>query len=709
VSRTEIELRPVIEYEATRSETDDRPAVGSWWWVSDKKSDDVEWKETEETEDEDYEEAERNRERYDRSGKKWLACVIEVGSNYAKVEGVRMHLRIGLDDFHAKCKAEPNPDQFIDAKVSEHKGQVRKLMGEIQQICHQLGVPMHRALADAETPSQALAKAHSVDDIAAHKDALVKAKKETLPELFKKVKEQHEKMAVWMKAELIPAEAQLKQAQQVTTVIESKIHTVELYAGLKEELVQIREGDPADVNEKVCLMQRRHYMDEECLVAYEAGGMDFKSIDKFDAWLARESNFGRIFPHKRCVVAFRVRRWEKNYGELDSFIALRFHEFNKSTLLYIRNGQQLWRMETSVDFGEQLFPSKEDHDLLGSDELWVQSDSINLRRLITGQTRAYMSAHFKNKRRHFAELIKQWRRAGQPTEKWEYVAVEGDSDVQYSDWTPGSKHLQRGKPTEWHFNHPGNRDPVLEYERLTPTNIYYDDAMRQIAEAAAQHNRLAVVIQGLLDRSTCLHPHPPYRLWTPEGFSSGIVLVYDVSRALTPGEAPDFEGYRKQLNKSIKTGCHTIGQYAAWTEHMESKWGEKWRYHSRHGDGPDKIHQVYRKKRDGSCEYKWLRSRMRPKWVDGKPGYLKATWPEIETGWTCPPEHLTCVDAYTPGDFHMFFDDPRTRADYLKWAPILLACENWHERRRNPKPEPVEETDEGDTDTADTADTEDTE
>lgn len=49
--------------------------------------------------------------------------------------------------------------------------------------------------------------------------------------------------------------------------------------------------------------------------------------------------------------------------------------------------------------------------------------------------------------------------------------------------------------------------------------------------------------------------------------------------------------------------------------------------------------------------------------------------------WRCPAEHLTCVDAYTPGDFRMFFEDPRTRADYLRWAPILLACEDWHYAR----------------------------
>lgn len=36
------------------------------------------------------------------------------------------------------------------------------------------------------------------------------------------------------------------------------------------------------------------------------------------------------------------------------------------------------------------------------------------------------------------------------------------------------------------------------------------------------------------------------------------------------------------------------------------------------------------------------------------------------------------VSAYTPGDYKRFYGDPRTRAEYLKWAPLLLAAEDWH-------------------------------
>jgi hypothetical protein len=161
------------------------------------------------------------------------------------MQGVHLRQRIGMDDFHAMCTPEPWPQQFIDAQIDKQRRCVRGLMGLIRDLCQRLGVPFRQALAEPETAGTALAVAHSVDDVNKYKGALVKAKEKTLPELFAKVKEQHEQMATWMKAELIPAQAEMRAVQEVTQVIEGKIHTVELYAGLQEELVQVHPSHAA--------------------------------------------------------------------------------------------------------------------------------------------------------------------------------------------------------------------------------------------------------------------------------------------------------------------------------------------------------------------------------------------------------------------------------------------------------------------------------
>ena len=312
-----------------------------------------------------------------------------------------------------------------------------------------------------------------------------------------------------MRAELIPAQAELLTVEKVTEVLEGRIHTVELYAGLQEELVCVREGDPADPDAKVHLMQRMHFMDEESLARYEAGGMDFEDVEAFDQWLARDGNFGRILPHKRCVVAFRIRRDSKDYGGLDAFIKFRFNQLNEKTFLYIRNGRQLWRMCTSVEFGEELFPRREDEALLGDQELWIKANDHDLRSsdgILTRRQRDALIDGYRAQRAHMAQKLWQWHRAGKPSEHWICTAVSDRFDYHHS---PGDQYAQTGRPHQWHVS---SRCEADEYELLTPESLYYDDAMKRVRAATLEHNRVAVVVQGLLDRSTCLHPHPPWQI-----------------------------------------------------------------------------------------------------------------------------------------------------------------------------------------------------
>ena len=45
-------------------------------------------------------------------------------------------------------------------------------------------------------------------------------------------------------------------------------------------------------------------------------------------------------------------------------------------------------------------------------------------------------------------------------------------------------------------------------------------------------------------------------------------------------------------------------------------------------------------------------------------------------------EDLLNVSAYRTGDFKRFFADPRTRVEYLQWAPLLLAAEKWCQKKK---------------------------
>lgn len=204
------------------------------------------------------------------------------------------------------------------------------------------------------------------------------------------------------------------------------------------------------------------------------------------------------------------------------------------------------------------------------------------------------------------------------------------------------------------------------------------------------------------------HPHPPWRIWEPAGFAAALKLIYDNGRAITPGDAPDFEAYRARLNASIKVGTMTVGQEEAWErieaekENAKDKQGRsvpRYRYRPHHDPGPGTIAKVVEiKKRTKACVYRWTRKKNngRKVWIPNpnRPGWghNEKVYDDIQVKVTVPINLLLNVDAYTPGDFHQFFDDPRTRADYIRWAPLLLVAEDWKAakhrmRRTDPMPD----------------------
>ena len=577
--------------------------------------------------------------KFDADDEPSFGCVTHIGSNYVEVTTLneRSH-RIHQNEFWTKCEFVPDPDQIIDKEISNNQRKVQQLIAQVHELTSRLAIIPGLALSSkGETYALTLRTDQPMDD---YKTALEKAKKEDLPELFKQIEKHNKTLSKWMSAKLIPLKAQAESLNPIIEAITNRIFSVQLYAGLVETIEQIKQGKPGSLKEKIRLLQRRCYMDEECLAKYETGGMEFNDIGDFDKWLSKPGNFERILPYEKCVVAFRVRRNEKT-REVESirdlFKMIEDKELDLSTFLYIRNGEQLFRLQTQIDFGHQLFPDMTESQLEG--KLWAKMGS-SIELCPDGRYQEMLES----------ERVKAAKAEScPPEERWRYV-----------DHWPESE----------------------RYVPFSPDNVHYDDIVKHIQEVAARHNRLVLVLQGLLDRSPVLHPHPPWSLWSQESFQTALELIYDDSRALVSGDAPDFEEYRASCNASLKTGSVTVGQEVAWEVYeAEKESARRDRDHrSRseyrperfrpYGDpGPGKIARVQNyKSKSGQCTYVWTRSRV--------------TWSGeekfIDRKFSTNSQNVLNVDAYKPGDFRKFFDDPRTRADYLKWASFLLMAEEYH-------------------------------
>lgn len=633
--------RPVISGTRVPGKT---PEIGEWYRIKSSTS---------------YDEDEEQNE-----GKKiWMGCVIHIGSNYVELEGIHRHVRVHFDDFWDKCEFVPNAKEIISEKIGFYRNKVNLLIEQVKLVTAQLAIsPQPELYAGSET--RALATRGSDQNFDQYKNALIKAKETDLPTLFESIRRTSKNLSDWMKAEIIPLEAQTGGLGELVEVIEDRIFSVELYAGLTEQITQISGGQAALLDEPIHLMQRRCYMDEECLANYQTGGMRFKDIRAFHTWLARSENRNRILPFQRCIVAFRVRRHDK-IGEHKAVNLFQFIQIindlkaDKRTYLYIRNGEQLYCMSTSLDFGEKLFPDLEHKQIDSSGRLWAKMWSHSVDALISENE--YQSIVEED-----ARNLKEWK-AEQA--QWKADKKAGKKNPLPDPWKP--------------------RSEAAEYSPFDSSNVYYDDIMKKIAGDIKNHNRVALIIQGLLDRSPVLHPHPPWQLWTDAGFETALKLVYDDTRVLPAGPKPDFEAYRTRLNASIQPGSITVGQEVAWEKVEAARENRRrrrsWRYksddcHLTHftpfnNPGPGILAEVKNySKYTKTCTFTWTRKRMVYSWRDPD-GSLPASV-------SIKVNQLLNVSAYKPGDFHIFFDDPRTREEYLQWAPLLLVAEEYHAGNR---------------------------
>jgi len=232
------------------------------------------------------------------------------------------------------------------------------------------------------------------------------------------------------------------------------------------------------------------------------------------------------------------------------------------------------------------------------------------------------------------------------------------------------------------------RDLVREeWHPFNEESVYYDDILKVEAEKIRQYNRVAILIQGIFDRSEALHPHPPVKTWTADGFEAAVNLVYDSTRAIYNGPAPDFEAYRTKLNRQAGKGSMFIGQQRAFLEREAKKENtriENLPYDDRKHHRTIELFQPQGNPGPGyiavcsqwsptkqAADFTWGRQKQR-----GVGYFDRAYEPfNMRTAIRVPVEELFCLDGYQLGDYKQFFQDPRTRSNYIKWAPILLAAE----------------------------------
>ena len=634
------------------------PEIGQWFWIkSEKVRPDYKM---EGSPDPEY---------------SLFAVAFAIGSNYVKFStegtGISTSMRIHFNELDDMVIYEPNHKRIIEMNCKIYGKKIQENLNEIKKVTSSLGVTPS-GLLDAPSDKPGLVPVTSNVDAKVYKKALIKAKEETIPELFQTVENNQKHLKRCMSLEALGMKALVNSYESVLGVMNKRIFNISLYAGLTEEVELIRDGASAQITDKVHLMQRRLYMDEECLFNYTHGGMEFADINEFDKWLAKDENFHRCLPFPKTIVTFRVRRKQKTrYARsmAEMFINFQIAEADKYTFMYIRNGDKLYRISTDMDFGEMIFPNLTDFD--PQSPKMIKNWGSSLKDVISTKDWEY----FRDEERKKKAAYEQWW-IDNPYEKWLKDNNKEDNDG--NDFCYRCSNPHRDTSSE-HYDSDS-------WQPLDKDNVYYDEGMEYINDKIEEYNRIALIVQGLLDRTDILDPLPPVNLKDQQDFRDRVKLLYDGEHVLYDGEKPSIEDYINYCNSQITKESIFIGQVDFW----ERKEGEKEnerdykrymngeirdyheieRFRPYGNPGPFHISQGKLQPRVRKVKFEWQREIVNYQ----NPNYGNMT----NTSITVPIDKLFNVSAYKLGDYRRFFQDPRTREEYLKWAPMLLAAEEYH-------------------------------
>ena len=608
---------------------------GDWFWV---KFDDMDWKGEGE-----------NSKRVKVGEHETLMCVEWVGSNYVgfttRSGRNRSYTdeRVHFNEFISRCREEPNWKQVLQDKMNSLQLQIAEKTREMVEQGKRLYLLPDKT-APAPDPNQTLLPMKVADGPERYKKDLVKFQKKQLPAISKEIEELAEEFGVTAAKLSLPDLVKLGVVKSKLGVVEDRIFTIELYCGLQEHVKEIADGEPAPAETKITVRQQMLFMDEETLFDYQSGGMDFNSIRKFDNWVCKPEILNRVLPEQKGIVAFRVRRSEKDYGPCNSIgealTQISWHQANAQTYLLIRNGQRVYRIASEIDFSPRLIPRR---DEIGEEQFKKQIESWDVEEdgttfgKRTRKTREEMvtpeSVEFDDHVAKMDALLKHYNRI--------IILLQGllDRSKVFHPHPPVNL-CQTGEIDEW-------VNLVRDEEMGLPCNkVDWDEYQKQLNSTLEVGKYIMIRWpKAHYDRDSRYDRGPHY---------------YD------PDTDEEIKRPRRAYNSAPMPRYCKIDAIKRDKSKVRVSWAQDQKAH------PTKIWVPSPKKPGwGHYDFSYETDRMLHEWI--------------------PTKFVFNVSDYVPNDYRMFLCDRALQGQYLRWAPFLLGAEDWIQDRKNAEKQKEEE------------------
>jgi len=288
-----------------------------------------------------------------------------------KPENDRWWGDVTAEDFFTNFKiiSEEEALKILKSKSENAEEGIRAGASSIEKLCNVQNEQYQQLACSKKQLMLGTTDADSSLDVTSKGIEGIEANLETVKNQVVVVKSEIEKQTKIIKGimclKAVQVSLMVNYIEGIAKTCHEAISRIKLYLGADEEVVQIRQGEP--VEGQITVRQLMLYMDEECGLYIEEGGLSFDHLTDFDIWLRDNPEFiDTILPEKKGIVALRVRRYPDRISAFSSIIGFNTDQKddpedvfnNKKTYLLIRNGENLYRIWSSYNYGSRLFPKK---------------------------------------------------------------------------------------------------------------------------------------------------------------------------------------------------------------------------------------------------------------------------------------------------------------------------------------------------------------
>jgi hypothetical protein len=106
------------------------------------------------------------------------------------------------------------------------------------------------------------------------------------------------------------------------------------------------------------VFQTRQFLDKEVALFGNFKDFDFQKVDDFDRWIVKSGFIWRLLPFEKCILITRLRRERKHYYGKSAIENYYLNLENFDNHVWIRNGQEVVRLKTDIDFANAAFPDE---------------------------------------------------------------------------------------------------------------------------------------------------------------------------------------------------------------------------------------------------------------------------------------------------------------------------------------------------------------